>query len=101
MADYRRQLDEMFAAAETAAVQERIMFGSDWFMEALHPQADQFLTQYEAFFGDWGSKDVEGFLGRRALEFLGFDDSQNQNAQRLRQRYEQYAPDNIPTWLAA
>jgi predicted TIM-barrel fold metal-dependent hydrolase len=99
MEQYRSQLDAFFTGAETAAVRDRIMYGSDWFMEALHPEADQFLTQYEKFFGGWGADVAAGFLGGRALRFLGFDDATNRNAQRLRLRYLQIAKDRTPAWL--
>jgi predicted TIM-barrel fold metal-dependent hydrolase len=98
---YRKALDAMFKAPQTAAIRERIMFGSDWFMEALHPEADQFLAQWEAFFDHWGAADKQGFLGGRALRFLGFDDAQNRNAQRLIGRYERYAKDRTPAWLTS
>src|SRR4051812_33949924 len=100
MAQYGDLLDGFFNAQATAAIRDRIMFGSDWFMEALHPEAPEFLDQYEEFFGRWGRGDVDGFLGGRALRFLGFDDATNKNAERLRARYERFAPDRVPGWLA-
>lgn len=100
MRAYQQFLDGLFQDPATAAIQDRIMFGSDWYMEALHPKADEFLSAYEDFFGHWGDEAKRGFLGRRALRFLGFDDPTNKNNQRLRARYDAFAKDRMPDWLS-
>lgn len=43
---------------------------------------------------------TDEFLGGNALRFLGFDDAANNNAQRLRARYEEHARHHLPDWLA-
>jgi hypothetical protein len=68
-------------------------------MDALHPRGDYFLGDWEDLYAGFDSAEVEGFLGKNALSFLGFDDPKNANAIRLRARYDAYsiAP---PSWLA-
>ena len=96
-------LVELFAdsSADTAAMKQRFMFGTDWFMVASHRHHEEFLTrfrdEYEARFDAAAS---ERFLGGAALEFLGFDDASNKNNQRLRARYEQGGFPR-PAWLQA
>jgi predicted TIM-barrel fold metal-dependent hydrolase len=99
MEQYAGQLTAFFADPATSNVRDRIMFGSDWFMEALHPESDDFLSQYEDFFAKVRNSDQEGFLGGRALKFLGFGDSENRNNARLWNRYQQFAPARTPAWL--
>jgi predicted TIM-barrel fold metal-dependent hydrolase len=86
----------------TAVVTERIMYGTDWFMEAIHPQPERFLQSYRAaydrHFGDRAA--TARFMGDNALRFLGFDDPANKNAVRLRARYDRFAPGQAPAWLA-
>ena len=83
-------------------VTERLMYGSDWFMEAIHPQPERFLqsyrTAYDQYFGDPSA--TAGFMGGNALRFLGLDDPANENAIRLRARYDRFAPGAAPAWLA-
>lgn len=99
---YFAMLQSMRQTKETAAVADRLMYGSDWFMSALHPRADQFLssyrTAYNTHFAD--SKLTDAFMGGNALRFLGFNDRRNQNSIRLRERYAKFAPNNVPAWLA-
>jgi predicted TIM-barrel fold metal-dependent hydrolase len=99
---YLAMLTEMMAAtAKTAPMTDRLMYGSDWFMQALLPEHDQFLEKYRTRYRKaFGVAATRRFLGRNALHFLGFDDSGNRNAIRLRQRYGQIAPGRIPGWLA-
>jgi predicted TIM-barrel fold metal-dependent hydrolase len=98
---YLAMLERMFEEPATAPMRERIMYGSDWYMLALLPDAAEFLATYRAkFLKRFGASATEAFLGGTALRFLGFDDPTNQNAQRLRSRYERYAPERIPAWLA-
>ncbi|TCO42563.1 amidohydrolase family protein [Kribbella antiqua] len=99
---YFAMLGEMMAAtAKTAPMTDRLMFGSDWFMQALLPAHDQFLDSYRSQYRKaFGVAATKRFLGRNALRFLGFDDPGNRNAMRLRQRYQLLAPDRIPDWLA-
>ena len=98
---YFDMLDSMFGDPATAVAAERLMFGTDWFMLAIHREHEDFLDQYrDAYRSRFGDARTESFLGSNALAFLGFDSTSNANNQRLRQRYETYAPDRIPDWLA-
>ncbi len=97
---YLDMLDRMFAAPPTAAMTGRIMYGSDWFMVAIHPECERFLGRYRELFARFGAERTDRFLGANALSFLGFDDRSNKNAQRLLARYQRFAPDRIPKWLA-
>ncbi|MGI5176856.1 amidohydrolase family protein [Dactylosporangium sp. CA-152071] len=97
---YAETLRSMRAGAATRSVAERVMYGSDWYMLALYPDDDLFLERYLTLFAGFGDEARDAFSGRNALRFLGFDDPQNRNAQRLSQRYERYAPANVAAWLA-
>jgi predicted TIM-barrel fold metal-dependent hydrolase len=102
MDEYLAMLARMFDSADTAAMRDRVMFGSDWFMVALHEGHDRFLETYRvAFERRFGSDATAGFMGGNAVHFLGFDDPHNRNAQRLRSRYERFAPQQMPAWLLA
>jgi predicted TIM-barrel fold metal-dependent hydrolase len=101
MGAYIDMLAAMFADPSTEALAGRVMFGSDWYMVALHPEADRFLSAYRALYeGRFGAEVGRGFMGGTALRFLGFNDPANANALRLRTRYEGFAPARMPTWLA-
>jgi predicted TIM-barrel fold metal-dependent hydrolase len=97
---YLAVLEQMFASVPTQVMAERIMYGSDWFMVAIHPEYERFLSVYRDLFGRFGPERTDRFLGGNALTFLGFDDPSNKNAQRLLARYQRFAPDRIPSWLA-
>jgi predicted TIM-barrel fold metal-dependent hydrolase len=88
--------------ASTAAVTDRLMYGTDWFMEAIHPEPERFLESYRDAYDEHfgGPAATARFMGKNALHFLGFDDANNQNAVRLRARYESFAPGRAPAWLA-
>jgi predicted TIM-barrel fold metal-dependent hydrolase len=96
---YRTWLVERFDDASTDHIVDHLMFGSDWYMDALHPRSDHFLDDCEALYENLGDAQAKAkFLGDNARSFLGFDDAGNRNAMRLAARYEQYhvAP---PSWL--
>jgi predicted TIM-barrel fold metal-dependent hydrolase len=99
---YFAMLLAMREDTSTAVVTERLMFGTDWFMEAIHPQPGRFLQSYRAAYdqhlGDAAA--TARFMGENALCFLGFDDPDNQNGARLRARYDRFAPGAAPAWLA-
>jgi predicted TIM-barrel fold metal-dependent hydrolase len=98
---YLNRLEEMFAAPATAKMQERLMYGSDWYMLAILPDHHKFLTSYgNAYRSKFTEEATDAFLGGTALTFLGFDDETNLNTQRLRARYERFAPERTPGWLA-
>ncbi|HEX7135420.1 MAG TPA: amidohydrolase family protein, partial [Iamia sp.] len=95
---YITMLGAMRNEPATACVTERLMYGSDWFMDALHPEHEQFLTTYRGRIAE-AFEAVDPFMGGSALRFLGFHDPDNRNNQRLTERYTTYAPDRHPTWL--
>lgn len=98
-ATYLGLLESIFA--KHPAVVDKVMFGSDWYMLAAMPEADRFLATYrKAYQQAFGAAKTRRFLGANALRFLGFDDAQNPNNQRVRARYERHAPANLPAWLA-
>jgi predicted TIM-barrel fold metal-dependent hydrolase len=98
---YLALLRRLFDSIPTAGMADRVMFGSDWYMVAIHPEHDRFLETYRsAWLAKFGEESTESFLGGAALQFLGFDDPQAGSTRRLRARYKQYAPDRIPAWLA-
>jgi predicted TIM-barrel fold metal-dependent hydrolase len=97
---YLSLLRGMFASAGSAGMADRVMFGSDWYMVAIYPEAERFLETYRsAWSAEFGEDSTRSFLGGAALRFLGFDNPETGGTQRLRARYERYAPDRIPSWL--
>jgi predicted TIM-barrel fold metal-dependent hydrolase len=98
---YLDRLKGMFTASATSKMQERLMYGSDWYMLAILPDHREFLNNYEASYRKrFDDEATDAFLGGIALRYLGFSDAANLNTQRLRARYERYAPDRLPSWLA-
>jgi predicted TIM-barrel fold metal-dependent hydrolase len=97
---YLKVLGEMAAGTDTKLVSERLMFGTDWYLEAINPHPNDFLKTYrERYEGKFGAASTAKFLAGNALHFLGFDDRTNQNARRVAARYRTYkAP--VPAWLA-
>lgn len=98
MGPYTDWLGEILSPSGSP-MRKRIMYGSDWYMKALHPKYRDFLDSYRATFSAFPSAVQAGFLGGNALSFLGFDDASNKNARRLHKRYLRYAPDRVPVWL--
>lgn len=99
-AAYLNLLRRMFVSAGSAGMADRVMFGSDWYMVAIYPEADRFLKTYRsAWSTEFGEESTRSFLGGAALRFLGFDDPEARTTRRLRRRYQQYAPDRMPSWL--
>ena len=100
-ADYPERIAAMFNSPGTAAMADRLMYGTDWYMNAREPAIAQFMSDYRAAYeGTFGPEATARFMGARALSFLGFDDPDNQNSKRLRTHYALYAPDRVPEWLA-
>jgi predicted TIM-barrel fold metal-dependent hydrolase len=98
---YLAMLAGMFSRPETGSMRDRLMYGSDWFMLALHPEYEDFLDAYERLLRErFGPELTSAFLGGNARKFLGFDDPMNQNAKRLLRRYETFAESRVPAWLA-
>ncbi len=92
-------LTEVFDDPSTAVMDQRVMFGTDWYMLAILPEHEQYLDRYEqAYHERFGDERTTAFMGANALRFLGFDDPGNANNQRVRRRYDDLDP---PDWLAA
>lgn len=99
--NYLDQLAALFEGPDTATMADRLLFGTDWFMCALHKDHGSFLRQYrDRYAARFGEERAASFLGGAALRFLGFDDPDNANARRLAARHEQHAPGAEPAWLA-
>ena len=94
------ELARLFDGASTGTVRERFMFGTDWFMVASHRDFEEFLHRVRSAFAARFSDDVDRFMGGAALSFLGFDDPDNANNQRMRERYQILGVER-PEWLAA
>ena len=104
---YEAKLRSILGAEETSEMRQRLMYGSDWFMVALAPKNEEFLTRYRKLYTavvGKGDPAVDRFLGGAALDFLGFSEKArqegNKNGERLRNRYAEHAPDRVPDWLA-
>ncbi len=77
----------------------RVMFGTDWYTQAINPDPSSFLDLYRsAWRNAFGDAATDDFMAGNALRFLGFDDPGNQNASRLAARYEA-AEVARPEWL--
>jgi predicted TIM-barrel fold metal-dependent hydrolase len=83
-------------------VKHRLMYGSDWWLSGLDPDADTAVDKFRATFARLLDADgVADVMGRNALRFLGFlDDAGHPRsgaaAVRLR-RFYAHAP--LPPWL--
>ncbi|MEJ7831480.1 MAG: amidohydrolase family protein [Nocardioides sp.] len=98
---YLKRIVSMLGEPEYEVMSDRLMYGTDWYMNAIEAAVGSFKDDYrDAHLREFGPEATERFMGARALSFLGFDNPQNKNNQRLRERYRIYAPDRIPEWLA-
>jgi predicted TIM-barrel fold metal-dependent hydrolase len=84
---------------------QRLLYGSDFWMNTLAPGHPGFLTAFEdAFQMEFGTAGREAFMGRNALRFVGFtgDDDRpdfaNLNRRRLEAFYDGWPR---PPWLPA
>jgi predicted TIM-barrel fold metal-dependent hydrolase len=88
--------------ARHPAARKRIMYGSDWWLSALDPDATLAVDRFRATLGELlGPEGLADVMGRNALRFLGFldDEGRPRNgvaAARLRQFY---AAAPLPPWL--
>ncbi|HVE87980.1 MAG TPA: amidohydrolase family protein, partial [Myxococcales bacterium] len=82
------------------AVMNRLLYGSDWFMDKLNAGgALQYLQAIEAAVGaEVPRATLERFLSANALEFLGLTDPASGNLRRLRQFYAGLKVP-LPRWL--
>jgi predicted TIM-barrel fold metal-dependent hydrolase len=81
----------------------RVMFGTDWWMNAMSPAHDTYLLEFVQYFGAaCGEAALEQFMRSNALRWLGFGDDpgragvENLNQQRLRAFYGSMTR---PDWL--
>ncbi|MGI8519962.1 MAG: amidohydrolase family protein [Actinomycetota bacterium] len=98
---YFRMLSDLFGGngPQVAPIKGRVMYGSDWLMLALVPDASLYLHRYRDTFEQYfGEKSIARFMGGAALEFLGLTDDGNKNRQRLTARYRRYQV-QPPDWL--
>jgi len=103
---YRERLFEMLAEVVERYPKsgKRIMYGSDWWMNTLDPNADQTLDAFEDQLGTHLPQEHRQMMGQNAFRFLGFMDEngrpnpENGNAKRLTKHYASLnlAP---PEWL--
>lgn len=96
--DTIERLARLFADPQTARLQDRLMFGTDWFMVASHHDFESFLTTVQAAYAVRFPESVDRFMGGAALSFLGFDDPGNANTRRVRTRFASLAMAQ-PPWL--
>lgn len=84
--------------ADEGPVAERLLFGTDWFMMAINPDPEKFVSTYaDAYRHRFGAEAVDRFLTTNALAFLGFTPT-TANGQRLAERYERFEVP-APAWL--
>ena len=84
---------------------QRLMYGSDWWLNRLGPRSEQFVSEFQAQLPTrLDAAAVAGVMGRNALRFLGFIDdsgafvSKRRNRARL-QRYYRRVGVGSPPWL--
>lgn len=102
---YMARLKQLFSDPVTAAMQDRLMFGTDWFMLANHRNFQDFLIEFRQKYADSFPEAhfpgaLSRFMGGAALSFLGFDDAMNANSQRVAARYRDLGVSR-PDWLTA
>jgi predicted TIM-barrel fold metal-dependent hydrolase len=80
---------------------DRLIFGTDWYMEANNPNPNAFLDEYKSLYlAAFGANQTAKFMSANALSFLGFGaGNPTANGQRLRQRYRDLGV-TPPSWLA-
>jgi Amidohydrolase len=86
--------------AKNTPMTDRLMFGTDWYMEAVNPNLNDFLTEYQRRYdAAFGPAQTAKFMSGNALRFLGLGaDSLTANGRRLRQRYDGLGL-AAPSWL--
>jgi predicted TIM-barrel fold metal-dependent hydrolase len=87
--------------AQSTMMTDRLMFGTDWYMEAVNPNPGAFLVEYQRRYADaFGPAQTAKFMSGNALRFLGLGaGSLTANGRRLRQRYVGLGL-AAPSWLA-
>lgn len=92
--------DVLKQMAEDTNVADRLMFGTDWYMEANNPNPNAFLAQYKNRYMDaFGENQTAKFMSGNALRFLGFAGrAMTENGNRLRERYAGLGVE-MPSWF--
>jgi predicted TIM-barrel fold metal-dependent hydrolase len=93
--------DELETLAQSTKMTDRLMFGTDWYMEAINPNPNAFLTEYQSRYNAaFGAAETAKFMTGNALNFLGFSAGNlTANGKRLQQRYTDLGV-ATPSWLA-
>jgi predicted TIM-barrel fold metal-dependent hydrolase len=91
---YRRFLEVLIKSHPKTA--ERILYGSDWWMNALDDGRGRFFTRLETFMARGKAETLSpGFFGVNALAFLGLADLDGATAKRLRKFVTERAPGQV------
>jgi predicted TIM-barrel fold metal-dependent hydrolase len=83
-------------------VKRRLMYGSDWWLSCLDPDAEAAIGKFRSTFADLFNPDeLADLMGRNALRFLGFlDDAGRPRAGLAAARLRRfYGRASLPTWL--
>ncbi len=83
-------------------VKRRLMYGSDWWLSRLDPDAEQAVARFRAVLGAMLlPSELADVMGRNALRFLGFLDDNNRprDARAARRLRAFYAGAALPPWL--
>lgn len=98
LAEFIDVLKGFAADPATAVVGQRLMFGTDWYMNAINPDAEKFTATFtDTYTQAFGPDLAQRFLSANALGFLGLQPA-NQNGDRLRARYDKFGAAR-PDWL--
>ena len=103
-AAYGRRLCALLAdvIARYPKVRRRLMYGSDWWLSSLDPDATAAVGQFRATLGGLlGPDGLADLMGRNALRFLGFvdDDGRARNGASAARLRRFYAGAMRPAWL--
>ena len=88
--------------ARHPAVKRRLMYGSDWWLSGLDPDATLAVDRFRATLGGLlGPEGLADVMGRNALRFLGFldDDGRPRGGLAAARLRRFYAGAPLPTWL--
>ena len=83
-------------------VKRRLMYGSDWWLSGLDPEASAAVGQFRATLGGLlGPDGLADLMGRNALRFLGFldDDGRPRSGASSARLRRFYAGAPAPAWL--
>jgi predicted TIM-barrel fold metal-dependent hydrolase len=83
-------------------VRRRLMYGSDWWLSGLDPEAETAVEKFRSTFARLlGPEEVADVMGRNALRFLGFlDDAGRPRAGMAAARLGRfYGRAPLPPWL--